>query len=326
MGKFQDLTGRKFGKLTVINQAESQVTSGGNRKIMYDCQCECGNLITVSASNLRSGGTTSCGCVRHPDLTGRKYGLLTVIERDRNKNGLRYWKCVCDCGKETSVSAHALIHNKTKSCGCARIIANQHKLINLSGKKYGKLTVVKRIGTMWGAPYYECMCDCGNTTFVSAPNLRSGGTKSCGECTRHNLSNTRIYRIYNGMKQRCLNPNNPDYKHYGERGVKICQEWMDDFMSFYIWSMKNGYKDELSIDRINVDGNYEPNNCRWATAKEQSNNTRSNRKVLYNGEEHTIAEWADILNLDYKTVSRRISQEGWDVERAFNTPIQEHKK
>lgn len=321
----KDLTGKKFGKLTVLKQGDVHITSGGHRQIMYICRCDCGNEVTVSASNLRSGITQSCGCIKTPDLTGKKINRLTALKRDESRKGMTYYICRCDCGNITSVSQHALTSGKTKSCGCAKTIFNRNKLIDLSGKRFGKLTVIKRVGTMWGSPYYECKCDCGNTTYVSASNLRSGGTKTCGECEHHNLSSTRIYGIYQGMKQRCLNPKNPSYEYYGKRGIKICKDWLDDFMNFYNWSMDNGYEDSLSIDRIDVNGNYEPSNCRWATVKEQANNTRNNHIVSYKGEEHTISEWADILNLDYKTVSRRISTEGWDAERAFNTPLQKKK-
>lgn len=322
MGKFQDLTGMKFGKLTVVGRDKPFVLKSGRTAVMWKCKCECGNECSVSTPNLKSGNTKSCGCIRNPDLVGKKFNRLTVLKKDNSRKRLTYYICQCDCGKIVSVSQYALTSGRTKSCGCEKTIFNHNKLIDLCGKRFGKLTVIKRVGTMWGSPYYECKCDCGNTTYVSASNLRSGKTKTCGECEHHNLSNTRIYRIYQGIKQRCLNPNNPSYEYYGKRGIKICKEWLDDLMNFYNWSMDNGYEDSLSIDRIDVNGNYEPSNCRWATMKEQANNTRNNHIVSYKGEEHTISEWADILNLDYKTVSRRISTEGWDAERAFNTPLQ----
>ena len=325
MGKFQDLTGMKFGRLTVLYKDNPFILKSGKTAVMWRCKCDCGNECSVSTPNLKSGNTKSCGCIKTPDLTGKKFNRLTVLKKDESRSGMTYYICRCDCGKITSVSQHALTSGRTKSCGCEKTIFNQNKLIDLSGNRFGKLTVTKRVGTMWGSPYYECMCDCGNTTFVSASNLRSGGTKSCGECTHHNLSDTRIYGIYQGMKQRCLNVSNPSYKHYGERGIKICEEWLDDFMNFYNWSMDNGYADDLTIDRIDVNGNYEPSNCRWATREQQSNNTRRNHLVNYKGETHTMSEWAKILNLDYETIARRISAEGWDAERAFNTPIIQKK-
>lgn len=199
------------------------------------------------------------------------------------------------------------------------------EVIMLELKKYGKLTPIKIDHRKASTNYWECKCDCGNTTYVSAPNLRSGGTKTCGECEHHNLSSTRIYGIYQGIKQRCLNKNNQAYKYYGGRGINICKEWLDDFINFYDWAMENGYEETLSIDRINVNGDYEPSNCRWITMKEQSNNRRSNHIVQYKGETHTVSEWAEILNIDYETIIRRIATEGWDIERAFSTPIQKKK-
>lgn len=161
--------------------------------------------------------------------------------------------------------------------------------INLVGQKFHKLTVIEfshkeqlyRGQNQNGTPakkghryYWICKCDCGNTIIVSTASLRNG-TKSCGCLTHtHNLSDTRLYRIFMGMKQRCYNPNTPSYKDYGKRGIKICEEWLSDFTKFYDWAIANNYNHELSIDRINVSGDYEPTNCRWATPEQQSNNTR----------------------------------------------------
>jgi len=159
------------------------------------------------------------------------------------------------------------------------------KSMDLTGHKYNKLTVIKLHhktqkytidGKKKGHQYFWlCKCDCGNETIIPTSNLRKGLIKSCG-CLKytHHLSNTRLYRIYIGMKTRCYNSKSLSYKDYGGRGITICQEWLDDFMNFYNWAKDNGYSDNLSIDRINVNGNYEPSNCRWATQEEQSNNTR----------------------------------------------------
>lgn len=168
--------------------------------------------------------------------------------------------------------------------------------LNLTGKRFGRLVVLKDTGKREKSQkVWMCKCDCGNTKEVITSYLTSGDTKSCGcyrkECElknlgefwgkpkTHGLSKTRVYRIWIDMNARCEKKNNKAYKHYGERGIKVCKEWKENFLSFYNWAIKNGYKDELSIDRINVNGNYEPNNCRWADAKTQGNNKRNTRKI-----------------------------------------------
>lgn len=207
--------------------------------------------------------------------------------------------------------------------------------LNLIGQRFGRLTVIDKAEkykdghTMW-----LCRCDCGNEKAVLEKTLKNGKTKSCGclrtemlinRLTIHGLRHTRIHNIWRGIKQRCYNSKRKSFVFYGGRGITMCDEWNNDFMSFYNWSMSNGYSDNLTIDRIDVNGNYEPNNCRWATKKEQMNNMRTNRLLTYNGETHTIAEWSDILNVGGKTLYSRL-QKGWSVEKTLTTPFRGKKK
>ena len=197
---------------------------------------------------------------------------------------------------------------------------------SLVGKKIGKLTVIKKDENSKRRSRYLCRCDCGKEKIILGQSLKSGNTKSCGclisETTKqvhstHGKSKTRLYCIYNNMKQRCYNPNNTRYKQYGGRGIKICDEWLDDFMNFYNWAMENGYQDNLTIDRIEGNDIYKPSNCRWVGNKTQQNNLRTNTYLKYNGETKTIAEWCRVLYLNYHTVVTRLSR-GWKIERALS--------
>ena len=202
------------------------------------------------------------------------------------------------------------------------------RIIDITGQRFGKLTVVKLVGTdKRGATKWLCKCDCGNEIVAYKTNLmKPNHTTSCG-ChkreigkkikTTHNFSKTRIYKIWAGIKNRCYDFNSNVYYLYGKRGITVCKEWLNDFMAFYNWSMQNGYNDNLTIDRIDSNGNYEPNNCRWATAKEQSNNTSKNRVYFIDGVRYTTKQIAEKHNINYGTFISRIYR-GWTIEEAIN--------
>ena len=155
---------------------------------------------------------------------------------------------------------------------------------DLTGKKYGRWTVIRRdTNDKNNRSRWVCECECGNTKTLKLCDLRNGRSKSCGCLRRENTSkmfsshqktNTRLYRIWASMKNRCLNPNASRYKDWGGRGITVCEEWKNNFIAFYEWAMTNGYSDNLSIDRIDNDKGYSPDNCRWATLTEQMRNTR----------------------------------------------------
>ena len=214
------------------------------------------------------------------------------------------------------------------------------KFEDLIGKKFGRLIVIKRVENHVqpsGKQYVQwlCKCDCGNETVVRGANLKKGHTQSCGclqkeKVTTHGLKKTRLYVVWRDIKLRCFNPNANNFKDYGAKGVVMCEEWRNDFKAFYDWAKANGYDEkalrgECTIDRIDTNGNYEPNNCRWTDNLTQQNNKKNNRFLTYNGETHTIAEWSRILNIKtYVLYSRLYS--GWSVEQILTTPVKQYKK
>ena len=220
MTKLNDLTGMRFGMLTVIDRAEDHVFKSGARAVQWNCICDCGNKVAVLSGNLVSGNSTSCGCHR--------------VERTKEVN--------------------------TKHGGC----------LNYKGE--------------------------------------------------------RLYGVWKGMIRRCSDVDNPKYYNYGGRGIKVCNEWLNDYGAFRTWALQNGYdknapKGECTIDRIDVNGDYCPENCRWANMKEQSRNkTCTIPDVEYMGEKRSLKDWSEITGINYPTLRSRIVR-GWSPERAFTTPI-----
>ena len=199
MGNYIDLTGQKFGKLTVIEKSDKKTVSG---RAHWLCLCECGNKVIVNSNHLRSGSIKSCGCLhKHPnnfiDLTGQKFGKLTVIERDmqyRDKGV--YWKCICECGNEKTILGKTLRSGATKSCGCLRrIVPSKVNTKNLIGQKFGKLTVIEKTeksscnGVIW-----KCICECGNMCEAPTGTLKSGDKQSCG-CIGKSRGENKITNI-----------------------------------------------------------------------------------------------------------------------------------
>lgn len=213
------------------------------------------------------------------------------------------------------------------------------KIIDLTGQKFGRLTAIKRVEdyvypsgdkkTQW-----LCKCECGNNTIVRASSLKRGTTTSCG-ClqkqiaskinTKHGMTGTRLYQTWKNMVGRCYYKSHTSYKYYGGRRIQVCEEWKNDFVSFYNWAINNGYTDNLTLDRINTDGDYEPNNCRWVSMRENDRNRRTNKLLTYNGETHCYTEWEELLNLGRGVIWYRLNN-GWSIEKALTITTKQKTK
>lgn len=275
--KLIDLTGKRFGRLTVVERVERKVYLSGSADTRWLCRCDCGTEKIVSSSRLR-GGTLSCGCLQREkalhqanDLTGQRFGRLVAIERAPNIGRLTAWRCQCDCGNYVVVRSATLKNGETQSCGCL----------------------------------HSDLLSCRNRT--------------------HGKSETRLHKVYKNIKKRCYNTKSGSFENYGGRGITVCDEWLgeDGFQHFWDWAYANGYDEnaprgQCTIDRIDVNGNYCPQNCRWVTMQEQANNKRNNHYVVIDGEKKTLAEWCRVYGASYSAAISRIKK-GADPKTAIST-------
>ena len=212
-----------------------------------------------------------------------------------------------------------------------------NKIEDLTGKRFNKLLVIERVeNDKSGKSRWRCLCDCGNRVVVGANNLRNGNTHSCGCLKKKMMSakqfkhgdaggrkseSTRLYRIWRGMISRCYTPSATEYEYYGGRGISVCDAWRNNYSEFRCWALSNGYNDDLTIDRINNNSDYSPNNCRWISKQDQMLNKSNNRLITFNNVTKTITEWAYGFGIDRRTLSGRIDRYHWPVEKALTTPV-----
>jgi hypothetical protein len=346
MGITKDIkVGDRFGKLVVTKIIPYHDKIGKQ----VECLCEeCGGYKILRPEHIIERKTLTCGCDKNErvnenniqEYIGRKYNHLTIIgsvprEIKDGKKGRFKVECLCDCGNKHIATFKAIRNGTIKSCGC-EIVKNIERKERYNkkyiGKKYGKLTIIDITFSSKSIPIAHCKCDCGKDHDANLYDVLFGSIKSCGcyrtektieRSTKHGDAKERLYGIYLGMKGRCYNPNYDSYKYYGGRGIKVCDEWLENYLNFKSWALDNGYTEKLTIDRIDVNSDYKPSNCRWATLEEQANNKTDNAYIEYNGKSQTLRQWCNELDLDYKLIVERFHQPCWkdkSIEEKFFTP------
>lgn len=334
MAKRLDLVGKRFGNLLVVSRAENNAK--GNTQ--WKCLCDCGNIKIALGYDLTHGRTTTCGCKRNISgkpsqkrisLIGNKYGKLTVVSLNEQEStrGVLAWDCVCDCGNSFIARGSNLKSGKATHCGCVKQ-EHGNGFVDITGKHFERLTVIGLNGRSKNGLRWDCVCECGNRVIVNGKDLRSGHTKSCGCLSDENRRrerdrsliydrSSRLYNEYWSMRSRC-SPSYHSKKDYYDRGIRVCDDWQT-FEPFQDWALANGYRDDLTIDRIDVNAGYSPDNCRWVTNKAQQNNKRDNVYITIGEQTKTMKQWSEYYGVSYGMVKAR-RKRGWPQERWFEPP------
>lgn len=320
-----ELTCKKCGRKKITHNGKDYA-KGKNHGI---CGCETRERIELEKENARIKRENAPS---NPKWIGKRIGCWEIIGY---KSGFG-WKTRCIyCGAENYHAPRFLLKENPMVCVC-QTNRGKFDIEKWIGVRKNHLEVVGKQKKM-----FVCRCDCGRTVFVNPVNFENETVKSCGnqDCphhrslvSTHGLSKERIYKIWVGMKDRCYNPKNSNWNLYGGRGIDICDEWRNDVVAFRDWSLLHGYADDLSIDRIDNDKGYSPDNCRWADAKTQANNrhpyyTFSQKKErkrrlnwTINGETKSAVEWCEQYGLSLPFVTYRIKKMGMTPYEALTTP------
>ena len=349
---YVDYMGKTIGNAYVLGKTTPHVKPDGSIKIRYLCKCNlCGKKFIIYRDTLtmysrgKYNSPLSCGCdkVRKPITPGEKIGKLTVEECIKvvpSKHERSTWRCKCECGRVVYLKEGTLLLRNTKDCGMCGEHKSRHEVYP-NGTKIGMLIVRGYIPSKTGMvedEEYICDCDCGTKGVIRTFLQLSGkdGCKNCGcvnvqkmknlhdKTRQHGLSDTRIYDTYKGMMRRCYDPKFREYHNYGGRGIYVCDEWknQEDYKglkAFVDWAMSNGYTDDLYIDRIDVNGPYSPENCRWVSMSIQNNNRRDNVYLTINNETYTLAQWEAASGVSQNTIRRRLNA-GYSPESCVYTP------
>jgi hypothetical protein len=321
--RMYDLTGKKFGDWTVLRKGD--VRKG---RPYWWCVCKCGLEKQVDGASLRNGDSTGCKeCGRkkipgrtkgyrapYEDITGKVFGHLTVTSMGGRLGTHRAWWCQCDCGSEPKlVREFALKNGKIKSCGCR---SRSAPLPDKTGQKFGMLTVLSLGENIGPHRAWNCRCDCGNEKLIRDFWLTSGQYKSCG-CNqysglqhkfpkKHGKSQSRVYSIWRGMVRRCTDPDQNGFQNYGGRGIKVCERWMT-FENFYA-DMGDPPTEFHTLERLNNDGNYEPENCIWSTRSRSARNRRITTRINVEGKSVALEDIADAVGVSSKVLRYHLSK------------------
>jgi hypothetical protein len=273
----------------------------------------------------------------HQINPGETYGEWTVIGRSAARKN--HYFCRCSCGTTKDVRAHVLRSVATKGCAnCVGIRCRSEKIRGIQGKKFGRLLIVGFSENRPGrrGVHVECLCDCGATKVISVYNIINGRIKSCGclhsetsarngrSSFRHGLIKTSEYSTWRSMFARCYNPKDKRFDRYGGRGITVCDRWLVSFEAFYA-DMGPKPSPAHSIERLEVDEGYSPENCVWATSTQQSRNRSNTVRLSYDGETKPLVDWAEQVGIAVSTIRKRIFTYNWTVERALTVPVARSK-
>lgn len=324
--------GYKLNYLEVI----SDKIKRENRQTYFLCQCECGKIRYVNYNNLLQKNINDCGCNNfkldklRKEWIGKKINMLTIIDlfRGEKENGYRTKVlCQCECGKKNYYPFSIIKRGSYISCGCYQDFNFER---DYQGKKYHNIEILELINK--DTKMVKCKCHCGQIFQTKLINITKKkryviGCPKCndGKNLLYNIKkseeevNGNLRHLFSSIKQRCYNQNNEAYKNYGGRGIKVCDEWLNDTTKFISWSLDNGYEKGLEIDRIDVNGNYEPSNCRWVSRIINANNKRNNIKYIFNNKEMSIKEISELVKIPITTLKSRLKK-GMSIDEAIIIP------
>lgn len=263
---------------------------------------------------------------------GKRFGKLVVVSLE-STGSHTYWKCICDCGKEKIAESYCLQAGRTTHCGCDKRISKQRIKI-LPGDKFGLLSVIEeveavRLPSGQVNRMIKCACECGTIKNVRFLHLIRARTNSCGclQGEKHGFGKTKLYGVWQSMKQRCYAGYSNCKRYYQEKGIEVCEEWRNSFVAFKAWAINNGYKIGLQIDRIDNAGNYQPSNCRWVTQYENMMNRDITRCITIDGVKKPIAVFVreQGITKNVELICKRIAS-GWPIDKALSLPPDKNQR